>query len=131
MFFRLMLLFILVPLVELALLVYVGTVIGALYTILIVVVTGLLGAVLSRRQGMAVLYRIRSNLEQGIIPSSEIFDGALILVAGLLLITPGMITDVVGFVLLVPYTRRIVKNRLGGLFRRKVECGEVLCWRMH
>jgi len=130
MFFRLMLLFILVPLVELSLLVYVGTVIGALYTIIIVVVTGLLGAVLSRRQGMAVLYRIRSNLEQGIIPSVEIVDGALILVAGLLLITPGMITDVVGFAMLVPYTRRIFKNWVGRLFRRRLERAQVYYWRM-
>lgn len=130
MFFRLMLLFILVPLVELSLLVYVGTVIGALYTIIIVVVTGLLGAVLSRRQGMAVLYRIRSNLEQGIIPSAEIVDGALILVAGLLLITPGMITDVVGFAMLVPYTRRIFKNWVGRLFRRRLERAQVYYWRM-
>ena len=130
MLLKLVLLFVLVPLAELALLVYVGTVIGALYTIIVVVVTGVLGAVLSRRQGTAVLRRIRGNLEQGIIPSAEIFDGALILVAGLLLITPGIITDVIGFALLVPYTRRNVKKWLSHLFQRKLERGEVYYWRM-
>jgi UPF0716 protein FxsA len=130
MLFKLMLLFILVPLAELALLVYVGTIIGALYTVLIVVVTGVVGAVLSRSQGIATLRKIQGNLEQGVIPSEEIFNGALILVAGLLLITPGMITDVIGFALLVPYTRRAIRGWLRNTIQHKVERGEVYYWRM-
>jgi len=82
MLLRLALLFVLTPLVELAILVYLGTIIGALYTILIVVATGILGAFMARNQGLAALSRIRGSIERGIIPSNEIFDGALILVGG-------------------------------------------------
>ena len=125
----LLLIFVLVPLAELALLVYTGTIIGALYTITIVVATGILGAVLSRILGVAVLRRIRSNLAQGIIPSAEIFDGALILVAGLLLITPGMMTDVIGFTLLIPAARRIIRGWIRDAVQHRVERGEVYYWR--
>ena len=125
----LLVVFVLVPLAELALLVYTGTIIGALYTITIVVATGILGAVLSRIQGVAVLRRIRSNLAQGIIPSAEIFDGALILVAGLLLITPGMMTDVIGFTLLIPAARRIIRGWIRDAVQHRVERGEVYYWR--
>ena len=72
MLFKLLLLFILVPLFELALLVYVGTLIGPWYTMLIVVVTGVIGAVLARRQGTAILNRIRSNIEQGMLPPDDL-----------------------------------------------------------
>ena len=118
---RLLLLFVLTPLVELAILVYLGTVIGALYTVLIVVATGILGAVMARHQGLATLSRIRSSIERGIIPSNELFDAALILVAGLLLLTPGIITDIVGFAVLVPQTRRIIGRWLRSLIQRRIQ----------
>jgi UPF0716 protein FxsA len=94
MLLRLTLLFVLIPLAELAILVYLGTIIGPFYTILIVVLTGILGAILMRSRGLAILSRIRSNLQRGILPTNELFDGALILVGGLLLLTPGIITDI-------------------------------------
>ena len=125
---RLALLFVLTPLVELAILVYLGTLIGALYTILIVVATGILGAFMARNQGLATLSRIRGSIERGIIPSNEIFDGALILVGGLLLLTPGIITDIIGFALLVPQIRRITGKWLRSLIRRRIERGEIGYW---
>ena len=125
MLLRLALLFVLTPLVELAILVYLGTIIGALYTILIVVATGILGAFMARNQGLATLSRIRSSIERGIMPSEEIFDGALILVGGLLLLTPGIITDITGFALLVPQTRRIIGRWLRSLIRRRIQRGEI------
>jgi len=128
MLLRLALLFVLTPLVELAILVYLGTLIGALYTILIVVATGILGAFMARNQGLAALSRIRSSIERGIIPSNEIFDGALIVVGGLLLLTPGIITDIIGFALLVPQTRRIIGRWLRGLIRRRIQRGEIHYW---
>ncbi|UCG84536.1 MAG: FxsA family protein [Dehalococcoidia bacterium] len=122
MFFKLALLFILMPLIELAILVYLGTQIGALYTILIVIGTGLVGAFMARDQGLATLSRIRSSLERGVVPSSELFHGALILVGGLLLLTPGLITDTVGFLLLIPPTRYIIgrwlRSRILGRIQR-------------
>ena len=125
MLLRLMLLFILMPLIELAILVYLGTIIGALYTVLIVVATGILGAVMARHQGLAALSRIRSSIESGIMPANELFDGALILAGGLLLITPGIITDIVGFAVLVPQTRRIIRRWIRSLIHRRIQRGEI------
>jgi len=131
MLLKLLPLFILVPLIELALLIYVGIVIGALYTILIVLITGLIGIVILRKQGVAILRKTRSNLEQGILPAEGIVDGTLVLLAGVLLITPGMIMDVLGFVLLIPQVRRFINNQLRAAARRKFERGEVYYWRAH
>jgi UPF0716 protein FxsA len=128
---KLLPLLILVPLIELALLIYVGIVIGALYTILVVLITGLIGIVILRKQGVAILRKTRSNLEQGILPAEGIVDGTLVLLAGVLLITPGMIMDVLGFVLLIPQVRRFINNQLRVAARRKLERGEVYYWRAH
>ncbi len=130
MLFRLMLLFVVTPLVELAILIYLGTLIGALYTILIVVTTGLLGAFLARRQGLATLSRIRSSIERGILPSDDLFQAVLILIGGLLLITPGLITDLAGFAMLIPQTRNIVTKWLRNLIQRKIERREIHYWRI-
>jgi len=130
MLWKLMLLFVLTPLVELAILIYLGTIIGALYTILIVVATGILGAFMARNQGLATLSRIRSNFERGIMPSNELFHGALILAGGLLLLTPGVITDIVGFAVLVPQTRRLIGRWILSLIRRRIERGEIHYWEM-
>jgi len=130
MLFKLLLLFIFVPLVELALLVYIGTLIGPWYTILIVVVTGIVGAVLAKRQGTAIVNRIRSSLEQGIMPSDELIAGALVLIGGLVLLTPGVITDICGFALLIPRTRRAVAGWLRRAIQRRIERGEVSYWRI-
>jgi UPF0716 protein FxsA len=113
------------PLIELAILVYLGTIIGALYTVLIVVATGILGAVMARHQGLAALSRIRSSIESGIMPANELFDGALILAGGLLLLTPGIITDIVGFAVLVPQTRRIIRRWIRSLIHRRIQRGEI------
>ena len=123
-----MLLFVVTPLVELAILVYLGTIIGILYTVLIVVVTGIVGAILARHQGLATLSRIRNSVAQGIMPSNELFEGALILAGGLFLLTPGIITDIVGFAVLVPQTRRIVGRCLRNLVKRKIQRSEIDYW---
>ncbi|MGB2799932.1 MAG: FxsA family protein [Dehalococcoidia bacterium] len=130
MLWKLMLLFIITPLVELAILVYLGTVIGVLYTVLIVVVTGMIGAILARHQGLATLSRIRNSMEQGIIPSNELFEGALILAGGLLLLTPGIITDIIGFAVLIPQTRRIVGRYSRNLIKRRIQRREIDYWEM-
>ena len=124
------LLFVVTPLVELAILIYLGTLIGALNTILIVVITGLLGAFLARKQGLATLSRIRNSIEQGILPSGELFQAVLILIGGLLLLTPGLITDLIGFALLIPQTRNVVTRWLRNLIQRKIERKETLYWRL-
>jgi UPF0716 protein FxsA len=124
------LIFVVTPLVELAILVYLGTLIGALNTILIVVITGLLGAFLARRQGLATFSRIRNSVEQGVLPSGDLFQAVLILIGGLLLLTPGLITDLVGFALLIPLTRNVVTRWFRNFIQRKIERKETLYWRI-
>ncbi|MBN1674682.1 MAG: FxsA family protein [Kiritimatiellae bacterium] len=116
-FGRLALLFILMPLFELVLLLKVNTFIGWERTLAIVIVTGLLGAAAAKTQGLLVLSRIRQDLAEGRVPASQLLDGVMILLAGALLITPGLITDTFGFLLLLPFVRTGLKAWL----RRKLE----------
>jgi len=112
MFFRLALLFVVVPLVELALLIQVGRWMGLLPTVALVVVTGILGAALARLQGLATLVRFRTALEEGRLPHRELVEGVFILVAGAVLLTPGLLTDTAGFLLLVPPVRHALAVRV-------------------
>ncbi len=123
MFAPLFLLFTIVPAVELALLIEVGGNIGAANTILIIILTGVLGAYMARLQGFIILSKIQNNLKQGIMPNSELMDGLMVLVGGIVLLTPGFITDALGFVLLFPLTRSIIKklfkSRFEGMIQKK------------
>lgn len=110
MFVRLLLLFTLVPLVELALLVYLGREVGFWPTVALVLGTGILGAWLAKLQGLLVLRQVQGELARGRLPTAALVDGALILVAGTLLLTPGLITDLWGFVLLVPPGRALARR---------------------
>lgn len=105
------------------LLIKLGVQIGDPNAILVVLVTDILGAILVRWQGIAVLSRIRSDLGLGIIPTRELFDGATVLIGGLLLLAPGLITDAIGLGLLAPTTRRVVRNWLRAGLRKRVEAG--------
>ncbi len=102
MFRWLLLLFLVVPLVEIYVLIQVGTVVGAFPTVLLVVLTAVLGAALMRLQGFSTLARVQASLNRGEIPATELVEGAILLVAGALLLTPGFVTDAVGFACLVP-----------------------------
>jgi len=108
----LLLLFIITPIVELYLLIKIGSLIGAFNTIMLVLLTGIIGALLARSQGLLVLSKINRNLQSGIVPAEHMVDGLFILVGGLLLITPGVITDIVGFMFVIPHTRSLVKTYL-------------------
>ena len=105
-------LFILVPLIELALLIKLGSYIGVLDTILLIIFTGAAGAILVRAAGIQCLFTVRQQVQNGIFPADELCNGLLILIAGALLITPGLLTDVVGFTLLIPKLRNMIKARL-------------------
>lgn len=119
MLFKLFLLFVVLPLVELTLLLLLADFTDWWVTLLIVIATGLLGAWLSQRQGWKTWVRIRQELVQGRMPADAVFDGVLILAAGLMLLTPGMLTDLAGISLLIPICRRFYKARLIAWFKRK------------
>ena len=120
MFIRLFLLFVTVPMLELALLIHIGKLIGLWPTLLIVISTGILGAFLAQEQGFAVFRKIQQSLQQGILPTDSLIDGAMILAGGLLLLTPGLITDTIGFVLLLPFTRAPIRETIKNKFRQKL-----------
>ncbi|MBT8400886.1 MAG: FxsA family protein [Rhodothermia bacterium] len=108
--FRLAFLFLVIPLVELALLIQVGEVVGLGPTILLVVVTGAAGGMLARQQGLSTWSKFNSRLAGGKLPGRELVDGVIILLAGALLITPGLLTDIVGLCGLIPLTRKPVQR---------------------
>ena len=112
MLLKLFLAFTLIPLVEIYLLIKLGQNFGAITSILLVIFTGILGAYLAKMEGLRTLFRLQETLREGGMPGEELLDALLIALAGLVLITPGFITDAVGFLLLVPFTRMLVKNWL-------------------
>lgn len=112
MFGKLFLLFAVIPVAEIYVLVSVGGAIGVLPTIALVLLTALAGAHLARMQGLAVMMRIRENLAQGFMPAEELLDGLLIFLAGMTLLTPGFLTDIMGLLILLPATRNIFKRWL-------------------
>lgn len=117
---NLLLLFVVVPAVELALLVEVGSRIGTLATLAIIIATGVLGAALARQQGLRTVGAIQDELAQGELPAGSLVDGVIILLAGALLITPGILTDAVGFLCLVPRLRNAAKRTLQRRFERAI-----------
>lgn len=118
MLFRLLLLFVLVPVVELALLIRLGDVIGLWPTLALIILTGIIGSSLAKQQGFSVLRRVQNQLNQGKLPGNELLDGAIILISGALLLTPGVITDLSGIIGLIPLTRRPIRKWLIRRFKR-------------
>jgi UPF0716 protein FxsA len=114
---KLLLLFTVVPLVELYLLLFIGDVVGFWPTVGIVLFTGVLGAWLAKREGLRVFRKWQEALAEYRMPEEGVLGGVLVLVGGVLLVTPGVLTDLVGFLLLVPPTRRLV----AAVVRRRVE----------
>jgi UPF0716 protein FxsA len=114
-----------VPLVELFILIKIGGQIGALNTVVLVVATAMLGAMVARMEGLRTLQQIQSSLLRGDIPAEELIDAVLIFGGGILLITPGVLTDLCALVLLIPYTRMHFKRWLRRRFDRMVASGSL------
>lgn len=112
MLLRLFLCFTLIPMIELYILIRIGDVIGGINTLLLVIATGFFGAWLARLEGMQTLMRVRSSLDQGIMPTEDLVDGLIIFAAGVVLITPGLMTDILGLMMLWPVTRNFFKKTL-------------------
>jgi UPF0716 protein FxsA len=109
----LMFLLIVVPALEIALLVLSGNVIGIWPTVALIIATGVVGAWLAKRQGAETIRQAKQELMYGRIPSEAVLDGICILIGGVVLLTPGFITDLLGFLLLIPSTRAFIKPFLG------------------
>lgn len=117
--FVLLVLFIVVPLLELYVIIEVGGAIGVPATIALLFADSVLGAMLLRSQGRAVWQRFNNALAENRMPAREVFDGAMVIVGGTLLLTPGFITDVVGLLLLLPPTRHVVRRIASAVAKRR------------
>jgi len=120
-FIRLLLIFTIVPIVELALLIEIGSYIGILPTVFLVAITGIVGVTLARNQGLIVVTKIRNKLASGEIPTSDLIEGLLILVGGVTLLTPGVLTDITGFLLIIPFTRPLFAKLASNIFKKYVD----------
>ncbi|MFQ5683058.1 MAG: FxsA family protein [Candidatus Binatia bacterium] len=125
MLLRLLLIFTTVPLLELYILIKIGSSIGALNTIILVFGTAFLGSALVRLEGLKTFQQITNNLSQGIVPAEEMVDGLLIFAGGILLITPGVLTDIFALLLVIPLSRALFKRWLRKKFGRMVASGDI------
>lgn len=129
---KLLLLFTVVPVIELALLIEAGQHLGVVPTVLAVLGTGFAGALLARNQGYLAIRRLQQALSVGRFPGEEIVDGVLILSGGLLLLTPGFLTDFVGLATLLPGSRAVVKALVKKAVRQRLKTGVVRArWEVH
>jgi UPF0716 protein FxsA len=124
MFFKLFSIFLIVPIIELYLLIKVGEMIGALNTVIIILITASLGAYMAKSQGFRVLRQIQDATNQGRMPGNELLHGLFVLIGGFALITPGLLTDAIGFSMLIPQIREIYVGMAKEIIRKKIETGQ-------
>ncbi|OCL26117.1 FxsA protein [Orenia metallireducens] len=123
--FKLILIFTVIPLIELTLLIRLSYHVGTLYTISLIATTGIIGAILAKKQGTSVVKKINQSLSQGEMPADSLIDGLLILIGSAMLVTPGLLTDFAGFSCIIPFTRKRVKFLMKGKLRKLITTGRV------
>jgi UPF0716 protein FxsA len=127
--FLIVLIFIIVPLAELYVIIQVGSAIGLIPTLVLLLLDALLGSMLLRHQGRAAWIQFNRALAENRLPHKEVYDGILVILGGALLLTPGFITDIFGLILLIPPTRAIVRGIASRIVRRRVAMGATI-WSM-
>lgn len=115
------LIFILVPVAELGVLLFSGQTIGVWPTLILLIVTGLLGSYLAKKQGINTIRKVQEQIQFGRVPGNEILDGLCVLFGGILLLSPGFLTDILGLILLLPFTRTLIKPLILKLFRKWID----------
>jgi len=123
---QLLIIFIILPILELTVLLRLDNAIGLFQTIILIFLTGIIGAWLVRQQGINILFRIKKEINNGNIPAKEMIDGVMLLIAGAVLITPGLITDTFGFLLLIPYTRNFIRKWIRNRIEKYVNSGYII-----
>ena len=121
--FILLLFFVGIPVLEISMFISVGTVIGLGPTLAIVIATAIIGAVLVKKQGLKTLFSAQKNLRDNQLPIHEFFDGLILIVAGLFLITPGFVTDSIGLLLFLPQIKMFLKNIISNLLVARTAAG--------
>jgi UPF0716 protein FxsA len=115
------LIFILVPVAELGVLLFSGQTIGVWPTLILLIVTGLLGSYLAKKQGINTIRKVQEQIQFGKVPGNEILDGLCVLFGGILLLSPGFLTDILGLILLLPFTRTLIKPFILKLIRKWID----------
>ena len=123
MLIKLILLFTILPFIELAILIKLSNYIGLGYTLFIVIFTGVTGAYLAKREGRGTIKRIMIDMRHGEIPKDELINGLCIVLGGGLLLAPGIITDITGFLLVNPSSRKIIKIKIKSIIQKKIHEG--------
>ncbi len=131
MFLKLFILFTLVPIIELAILIEIGGKFGTFNTIMLIISTGVVGALLAQSQGLIVIRKIQEEISSGRPPATELLDGFFVLIGGTLLITPGLVTDIAGFILLFPGSRNLIKKWLLAKIKTSISMGETNFFNIH
>ena len=112
--------FIIIPIIEISIFITIGSNIGILNTIAIILLTALIGIFLVRRRGLSILFNAQNNLSQGIMPTEEIKGGIFLLISGLLLITPGFFTDCIGFAVFLKPVQNFIANKAKNYFQSRI-----------
>ena len=115
------LIFILVPVAELGVLLFSGQTIGVWPTLILLIVTGLLGSYLAKKQGINTIRKVQEQIQFGRVPGNQILDGLCVLFGGILLLSPGFLTDILGLILLLPFTRTLIQPFILKLIRKWID----------
>jgi UPF0716 protein FxsA len=127
MFFKLFSIFLVIPIIELYLLIKIGGVIGALNTVLIILITASMGAYLAKNQGFRVFREIQEAMSRGYMPGNELLHGLFVLIGSFALLTPGFLSDIIGFSMLIPQVREIYVRVAKEVIRKRIQNGQ---WQM-
>ena len=111
--------------IELAILIKVGSYVGLFNTITIVILTAIIGAYMVKMEGLGVMYRIQQSMQGGVFPEDELINGVMILMAGALLLTPGFFTDIIGFLMVFPVTRNYIRTFIMKYIKGKMPPGDI------
>ena len=122
----LLLAIIVIPALEIGILISVGRLMGVLPTVLLIIATGVAGAYLAKKQGLEVIRKVQDDLREGYMPGDSLLDGICILAGGIMLLTPGLLTDLAGLLLLLPFTRKAAKAKIYRYLKRKMERGNII-----
>ncbi len=125
MLFKLFLLFSVIPVIELAILIEIASFMAIAPTVIIVILTAIIGAYMVRLEGLGVLYRIQNNMQQGTFPADELISGMMILIAGALLLTPGFFTDIIGFLMVIPVSRNFIKDIVKKYIEKNISSDDI------
>ncbi len=120
--------FMLIPVTEILIYIQLGKYIGLPAVMLLILGTGVAGVILTRQQGFYILTRVRADLQSGVVPRNQLLDGLLVLTGAIMLLTPGLLTDLTGFSFLIPFTRYHIREFIKKRLRKWINEGKIIIY---